>query len=72
MSFVVLQHLAPGHESALTEILARGNAMRVLTARDGMRLEPGGIYVAPPMPTSPFIRGSCGSWRHPPNGAVLG
>jgi two-component system CheB/CheR fusion protein len=48
MSFVVLQHLAPGHESALTDILARGNAMKVVTARDGMRLDPGRIYVAPP------------------------
>jgi two-component system CheB/CheR fusion protein len=48
MSFVVLQHLAPGHESALTDILARGNAMKVVTVQDGMRLDPGRIHVAPP------------------------
>ena len=48
MSFVVLQHLAPGHESALRDILARGNAMKVVTVQDGMRLDPGLIYVAPP------------------------
>lgn len=48
MSFVILQHLAPGHESALANILARGTAMKVVTIRDGMPLEVDHIYVAPP------------------------
>lgn len=48
MAFIVLQHLAPGHESALTEILARGTAMKVVTVKDDMRVAVGHIYVAPP------------------------
>ena len=48
MSFVILQHLAPGHESALTSILARGTAMKVVTIRDGMPLDVDHIYVVPP------------------------
>ncbi len=48
MAFVVVQHLAPGHVSMLTEILKRGTTLRVLTIENGMRLEAGVIYVAPP------------------------
>jgi two-component system, chemotaxis family, CheB/CheR fusion protein len=47
MAYVVLQHLAPGHESALTEILARGTAMEVVTVADAMPVEAERIYVAP-------------------------
>jgi two-component system CheB/CheR fusion protein len=48
MAFIVLQHLAPGHESALTEILARATAMKVVTVADGMRIQKGILYVTPP------------------------
>jgi two-component system CheB/CheR fusion protein len=48
MALVVLQHLAPGHDSALTDILARSSALRVLTVQDGMHVEPNHVYVTPP------------------------
>jgi len=47
-AFVVVQHLAPDHESILTELLARSSKMRVLTAENGMKTQPGHIYVIPP------------------------
>ena len=48
MAFVVLQHLAPGHDSILTDILARNTAMPVATVTDGMPVEVDHIYVTPP------------------------
>jgi two-component system CheB/CheR fusion protein len=48
MAYVIVQHLAPGHASVLTDILARGTAMNVVTIRDGMQVEPNTIYVTPP------------------------
>lgn len=48
MAFIVVQHLAPRQESVLTEILARGTPMTVVTIRDGLRVEPNTIYVTPP------------------------
>nr|MBK7070066.1 PAS domain-containing protein [Deltaproteobacteria bacterium] len=48
MAYVVLQHMAADHESALAEILARGASVRVLTAAHGMPLEASTVYVTPP------------------------
>jgi two-component system CheB/CheR fusion protein len=48
MAFVVVQHLAPGHTSMLTDIIQRGTTLRVVTVAQGMRIEAGTIYVAPP------------------------
>jgi two-component system, chemotaxis family, CheB/CheR fusion protein len=49
MAFVVVQHLAAGHESTLQSILARGTPLQVQTVEDGMSIEPDHIYVAPAM-----------------------
>src|SRR6267378_2063345 len=40
MAFVVVQHLAPHHESVLTQLLSRTSKVQVLTAADGMVAEP--------------------------------
>ena len=48
MAFVVLQHLAPSHESILTEILARVTSLNVITARDGLEVAVNNVYVTPP------------------------
>ncbi len=37
MAFVVIQHLAPGQESMLPEILSRSTKMKVLQVKDGMQ-----------------------------------
>lgn len=48
MAFVLIQHLHPEYESALTEILSRATSMPVAEAVDGMAVEPNHIYVIPP------------------------
>ena len=48
MSFVVVQHLDPTHESALTQLLARATKMPVVEAKHNQRLEPDCIHVIPP------------------------
>jgi CheB methylesterase len=40
MAFVLIQHLHPEYESALTEILSRITSMPVTAALDGMTIEP--------------------------------
>jgi two-component system chemotaxis response regulator CheB len=47
-AMVALQHIRPEHPSRLAEILARRTALRVQPARDGDRLRPGLVLVAPP------------------------
>ncbi|HTR41643.1 MAG TPA: chemotaxis protein CheB, partial [Pseudomonadales bacterium] len=48
MSFVLVQHLDPTHESALSSLLARTTEMPVTEARNNVRLEPNQVYVIPP------------------------
>ncbi len=48
MAFVIVQHLAPSQVSMLADIIRRGARLPVVTAEDGMRIESGTIYVAPP------------------------
>jgi two-component system, chemotaxis family, protein-glutamate methylesterase/glutaminase len=45
---LVLQHLVPGQRSHLAEILADRTALGVRQAAQGMELEDGEVYVAPP------------------------
>src|SRR5437867_8583176 len=48
MAFVLVQHLDPTHESALTSLLSRLTAMPVSEARNNMPLRPNQVYVIPP------------------------
>jgi two-component system, chemotaxis family, CheB/CheR fusion protein len=48
MAFVLVQHLAPTHESMMAELLAAHTPMKVQQAADGMKLEREQIYVIPP------------------------
>ncbi len=48
MAFVVIQHLAPGQESMLTDILARSTGMPVQKVQNDMHVEPNHVYVIPP------------------------
>ncbi len=48
MAFVLVQHLHPGYESALTEILTRETAMPVHEVEDGMRARANHVYIIPP------------------------
>lgn len=48
MGFVLIQHLAPQHDSQLSEILSNTTAMPVNEAVEGMRIEPNSVYIIPP------------------------
>ena len=48
MAMVLLQHLDPSHHSLLSDILAKTTKLPVVEAVDGMKVEPGHIYVMPP------------------------
>src|SRR5499427_2141510 len=48
IAYVIVQHLDPTHESALTSMLNRGTEMPVIEAADGMPVESDHIYVIPP------------------------
>ncbi|QGJ69747.1 Hypothetical protein PBC10988_14340 [Planctomycetales bacterium 10988] len=46
--FVIIQHLDPTHDSALTEILSRKTSLNVQQITENLPLEPDRIYVIPP------------------------
>lgn len=48
MAFVLIPHLDPKHESAMTELLARGTGMQVRQVHDGMKVKADCVYVIPP------------------------
>jgi two-component system, chemotaxis family, CheB/CheR fusion protein len=48
MAFVFIQHLAPGHESVLAQLLSRETTMPVNQVEDGTVLSPNQVYVIPP------------------------
>jgi len=45
MALVLVQHLDPTHESALTSILARSTPMPVSEVKPNTRLEPNHLYI---------------------------
>ena len=48
MAFIVVLHLDPARESAVTQILSRATRMPVLQVTDGMQIAPDHVYVIPP------------------------
>ena len=48
LSFVLVQHLSPRHESALPALLAARTHLQVVPVTDGIPIEPGHVYVIPP------------------------
>lgn len=48
MAFVLVLHLDLKHESLAAGLLARGTALDVVEATEGMRLRPGRVHVIPP------------------------
>jgi two-component system chemotaxis response regulator CheB len=47
-AIVVVQHLDPRHRSLMASILSRHTALTVQEAREGDRLRPGMVFIAPP------------------------
>ena len=48
MAFILVQHLAPEHDSILPQILAKITKMPVHEAKDKVTVEPNQVYVIPP------------------------
>lgn len=48
MAFVVVQHLAPDHNSILTDLLQRCTRLRVVEAANAMVVQPDCVYIIPP------------------------
>ncbi|HXY08277.1 MAG TPA: chemotaxis protein CheB [Terriglobales bacterium] len=48
MSFVLIQHMDPKHESMLHRLLAKDTSMPVTQVVDGTSVEPNRVYVIPP------------------------
>ena len=58
MAFVLVQHLAPTHASALAEILSRATKMPVMEVHDDATVEPNHVYVIPPDRSMIIVRGA--------------
>jgi two-component system CheB/CheR fusion protein len=57
MGFVLVQHLDPDHESALTQLLTRATSMPVREVADNLRVEPNHVYVIPPRTSLAIAQG---------------
>jgi two-component system CheB/CheR fusion protein len=58
MAFVLVQHLAPDHDSLLASLLQRGTRMPVVEAQDGMQVRINCVYIIPPNRDMAFLNGS--------------
>ena len=47
-AFVIVQHLSPNFESMMTEILQRRTTIPVNSIEDGLKIQPGKVYILPP------------------------
>ena len=48
IAFVLIQHLAPNHESFMVDLLSKFTDMMVCQAENGMALHPNQVYMIPP------------------------
>ena len=58
MAFVLVQHLAPDHESILTDLIQRKTHMRVFEVEDGMQVQINCAYIIPPNRDMAFLNGT--------------
>ena len=58
MAFVVVQHLAPDHESILTNLIRRYTRMQVFEVIDGMKVQINCAYIIPPGFDMAFLNGT--------------
>ncbi len=58
MAFVIIQHLSPTHKSLMSSLLAKHTRMKVMEAQDGIKIEPGCVYINPPDRNMALINGT--------------
>lgn len=57
MAFVIVQHLDPTHKGIMPELLQRTTAVKVLQAKDRIKVEPDHAYVIPPNKDMSILHG---------------
>lgn len=57
-AFIVVQHLAPDHSSALPELLRRFTSMTVTEIKDGVTVQPDCVYIIPPSRDLSLLHGT--------------
>ena len=57
MAFVLVQHLAPDHESILTDLIRRYTTMQVFEVTDGMVVQINCAYIIPPNYDLAYLKG---------------
>jgi two-component system, chemotaxis family, CheB/CheR fusion protein len=60
IAFVIIQHLAPDHPTALPELLGRHTGMPVEQAQNNTQVVPNRVYVIPPNATLTIEKGTLG------------
>jgi two-component system CheB/CheR fusion protein len=58
MGFVLVQHLDPHHESALTHLLSRATSLPIHEVTNDLRVEANHVYVIPPNANLGITRGA--------------
>jgi two-component system CheB/CheR fusion protein len=58
MAFVLVQHLAPEHDSILSEIIRKYTTMDVFEVSDGIRVQRNCVYVIPPAYDMAYLNGT--------------
>ncbi|MEI8386115.1 MAG: chemotaxis protein CheB [Verrucomicrobiota bacterium] len=58
MAFVLVQHLAPDHESILCELVRRFTPMQVFEVEDGMPVQINCVYIIPPNRDMALLNGA--------------
>jgi two-component system CheB/CheR fusion protein len=58
MAFVLVQHLAPDHNSILTDLIRRYTRMQVFEVEDGMHIQPNCAYIIPPNRDMALLNGT--------------
>ena len=59
MAFVLVQHLAPKHESILSELLSKATKLPVVEVTEGINVQANHVYVIPPNADMSLSDGCC-------------
>jgi two-component system CheB/CheR fusion protein len=57
MAFVIIQHLDPTHQGILPELLQRGTPMKVIQAKDRLKVLQDHVYIIPPNKDMSILHG---------------
>jgi len=72
MGFVLVQHLDPQHDSALTQLLGRATSLPVHEVTNNLRVEPNHVYVIPPNTNLSISAGTLTLARAPRHARCIG